>query len=72
MYAASALAANTILRSLAGAGFPLFSEYLFKGLGVGWALSLLGFIAVIMVPVPIILYFYGHKIRSKSKYAPMT
>jgi DHA1 family multidrug resistance protein-like MFS transporter len=30
MFAASAIAANTMLRSLAGAGFPLFARYAFR------------------------------------------
>ena len=34
VHAASAQAANTFLRSLAGAGFPLFATPMFKNLGV--------------------------------------
>lgn len=41
MFAASAIAANTFLRSLAGAGFPLFSQYMFKALKVNWTGTLL-------------------------------
>ncbi|KAJ5495638.1 Major facilitator superfamily multidrug transporter FLU1 [Penicillium diatomitis] len=68
-FAASALAANSILRSSAGAGFPLFAPAMFKSLGVNWASTLLGCIAVLMIPLPIIIYIYGNKIRSKSKFA---
>lgn len=70
MFAASAIAANTFLRSLAGAVFPLFSQYMFAALGVNWAGTLLGCVAVIMVPIPVLFYKYGHKIREKSKFAP--
>lgn len=38
--------------------------------GVPWATSTLGFIAVALFPVPIVFYIYGAKIRSWSKYAP--
>ena len=69
--AASAIAANTFLRSLAGAVFPLFSMYMFKALGVNWAGTLLGCVAALLVPIPIVFYRYGHKIRARSKFAPI-
>ncbi|KAK3947241.1 major facilitator superfamily domain-containing protein [Pseudoneurospora amorphoporcata] len=70
MFAASAIAGNTFLRSLAGAGFPLFSSYMFKGMGIQWASTLLGCVAAALVPIPIIFYYYGARIRAKSAYAP--
>ncbi|KAK3293252.1 major facilitator superfamily domain-containing protein [Chaetomium fimeti] len=70
MFAASAIAGNTFLRSLAGAGFPLFSRYMFEGMGIQWASTLLGCIAVALVPIPIVFWMYGHKIRARSAYAP--
>ena len=41
----------------------------FKSLGVNWASTLLGCVAVLMVPLPIIIYVYGPAIRAKSKFA---
>jgi DHA1 family multidrug resistance protein-like MFS transporter len=70
MFAASAIAGNTFLRSLAGAGFPLFSKYMFEGMGIEWASTLLGCVAAALVPIPIIFYVYGHRIRARSAYAP--
>lgn len=70
MFAASAIAANTFLRSLAGAGFPLFSQAMFNSLGVNWAGTLLGCVAVVLVPIPVAFLFYGAKIREKSSFAP--
>ncbi|GAB1313141.1 Fluconazole resistance protein [Madurella fahalii] len=70
MFAASAIAGNTFLRSLAGAGFPLFSRYMFEGMGIQWASTLLGCVAAALVPIPIVFYLYGHKIRARSSYAP--
>lgn len=70
MFANSAIAANTIIRSLAGAGFPLFATQMFHRLGVNWATSLLGFLTAAMVPVPVLFYLYGKKIRAMSKFAP--
>lgn len=70
MFAASAIAGNTFLRSLAGAGFPMFSRYMFDGMGIQWASTLLGCVAAALVPIPVVFYLYGHKLRAKSAYAP--
>ncbi|KAF2739903.1 major facilitator superfamily [Polyplosphaeria fusca] len=70
MFAASAIAANTFLRSLCGAAFPLFAQQMFQGMGIQWAATLLGCIAAILVPVPIWFYYKGAQIREKSKFAP--
>jgi len=70
MFAASAIAANTFLRSLCGAAFPLFARQMFDGMGIQWAATLLGCIAALLVPVPIWFYLKGAKIREKSAFAP--
>ncbi|GFF42255.1 uncharacterized transporter C569.05c [Aspergillus udagawae] len=69
VFAASALAANSVLRSTAGAGFPLFSTYMFNALGVNWTGTLLGCVAAILMPIPLLFYLYGPKTRAKSKFA---
>ncbi|KAK8166670.1 major facilitator superfamily [Phyllosticta citrichinensis] len=71
MFAASAIAANTFLRSLAGAGFPLFATYMFNGMGIQYAGTLLGCVAAVLVPVPVLFYLKGAKIRERSAYAPV-
>ncbi|KAG2120750.1 MFS general substrate transporter [Suillus discolor] len=68
--AASALAIVTVVRSLFGAGFPLFATQMYDRLGPEWASTLLGFIALIMMPIPFVLSRYGATLRLKSKYAP--
>ncbi|KAF7194006.1 putative transporter [Pseudocercospora fuligena] len=70
MFAASAIAANTFLRSLAGAGFPLFATQMINGMGVQWAGTLLGCVALACVPMPILFYLKGAKIRERSHFAP--
>jgi MFS transporter, DHA1 family, multidrug resistance protein len=70
MFANSAIAANTVLRSLAGAGFPLFATQMYHKLGVDWASTLLGFLTTAMIPVPILFYVYGKRIRAIHKFAP--
>lgn len=68
--AASAIAGNTFLRSIAAAGFPLFARQMFDGLGIQWAATLLGCLAALCVPIPICFYLFGKKLRQKSKFAP--
>lgn len=63
----SAMAANGAVRSIFGASFPLFARYMFHSLGVDWASSLLGFLSLAMVPVPVIFWRYGANIRARSK-----
>ena len=70
MFAASAIAANTFMRSLFGGIFPLFASYMYKGMGIQWANTMLGCVAALLVPMPVIFYLYGKKIRAKSKFAP--
>lgn len=69
-FAASAIAAATVLRSLAGFGFPLFAGAMFDALDFGWGNSLLGFIAIgLGVPAPFMLWKFGELLRSKSRFA---
>jgi hypothetical protein len=65
LYAASAIAAITILRSLFGAVLPLAGQSMYGALGLGWGNSLLGFLALAMSPVPWIFWKYGERIRTR-------
>lgn len=69
-YAASAMAAVLVLRSLAGFGFPLFAPSMYDTLGYGWGNSLLAFVAIVLgVPSPYLLWKYGEVLRARSKFA---
>ena len=68
LFAASAVGASTVLRSLGGAVLPLAGGKMFDSLGFGWGSSLLAFIALAMIPVPVIFYRYGERIRSKNLF----
>ena len=65
MYAASALAANTAVRSIFGAVLPLAEARIYSILGYGWGNSLLGFIVLALVPTPILLNRYGETLRKR-------
>jgi len=66
IHAASAMAANTVLRSLTAALVPLSSQQMYKVLGYGWGNSLLAFLCMPLVPVPFVLIRYGEQIRARS------
>lgn len=63
VYAASALAAIMVVRSIMGALLPLAGQRMYDVLGLGWGNSLLGFIAVACIPVPWALLRYGERMR---------
>ncbi|RSL87252.1 hypothetical protein CEP52_015590 [Fusarium oligoseptatum] len=65
---ASAAAANSLARYGFAGVFPLFTIQMYQKLGIDWASSLLGFIAVALLPVPWVLFKYGPRIRAKSAY----
>jgi MFS family permease len=65
LYAASAMAANTIIRSIMGAVLPLAGQSMYKTLGLGWGNSLLAFIGIGMIPVPFVLLKWGEKLRKR-------
>ncbi|EAT91035.2 hypothetical protein SNOG_01386 [Parastagonospora nodorum SN15] len=43
----------------------------YEALGIGWATSLLGFLALFMLPIPWVFFKWGPSIRAKSKYPQM-
>ena len=69
IYAASVLAANSMLRSLFGTAFPLFTTRMYQNLGSQWASSIPAFLVLGCLPFPFLFYKYGSQIRSKCKYA---
>ncbi|KAL8957667.1 MAG: hypothetical protein Q9183_005996 [Haloplaca sp. 2 TL-2023] len=68
LHAASALAANTILRSLLGALLPLAGRSMYNTLGLGWGNSLLAVIAVALCPIPVVFWRYGERIRKHPRF----
>ncbi|KAI0111763.1 MFS general substrate transporter [Daldinia grandis] len=64
-YAASVTAAMTVLRSLLGALLPLGGLEMYNALGLGWGNSLLGFIALALIPIPVVFFIFGERIRKR-------
>ena len=69
-YAASATAANTFLRSVLAAGLPVATQPMLTAMGTGPALSMLGAVATLLIPVPFIFMKYGKQLRKRSHFAP--
>ncbi|KAI5463085.1 major facilitator superfamily domain-containing protein [Mariannaea sp. PMI_226] len=69
MYAASLFAANDFFRSALACGSVIFAHPLYGNLGVAKGTSLLGGLSVIGIIGIWLLYFYGAKLRSMSKFA---
>jgi hypothetical protein len=69
MYAASALASVTLIRYVTAGGMTVVGIPFYRNMGVHWTLTILGCISALLVPVPYLFFFYGRKIRAKSRYA---
>ncbi|KAK4120651.1 MFS general substrate transporter [Parathielavia appendiculata] len=68
-YAASAVAANTFLRSCFACAFPLVVGPMYRNLGVGPGSSTPAGFAVLLIPVPFVFFVYGERIRARSKWS---
>lgn len=68
-YAASALAAKTSVRSFGGATVILGTIQQYNAMGLQWASSLLAFVALACCFIPFLFFFFGARIRAKSRYA---
>ncbi|EEU45799.1 uncharacterized protein NECHADRAFT_38318 [Fusarium vanettenii 77-13-4] len=66
IYAASALAGNAVIRSIAGGVLPLAGPKMYAAMTPQWAGTLLGLLEVAMIPIPFVFWRYGAKIRAKS------
>lgn len=69
IYAASAVAGNTFLRSTFGAVFPLFAKQMIVNMKIQYAATLLGAVAAVLVIFPILFFKYGKSFRKRSKYS---
>lgn len=70
MFAASAIAVNTVIRSIGGAAAPLFTRQMFSAMGVGGGGSLIAGVGVLLSVIPFLFYKYGAQLRARSKFSP--
>ncbi|RSM10920.1 hypothetical protein CDV31_007048 [Fusarium ambrosium] len=69
VYSASALTFVSLVRYFAAGGMTVVRIPWYENMGVSHTLTILACISVLLVPIPYLLYFYGHHLRAKSKYA---
>ncbi|KAH7389845.1 multidrug transporter [Pyrenochaeta sp. MPI-SDFR-AT-0127] len=67
-YAASAIAGIAFLENFMAAFLPLATHSMYQTLGFQWASSLLGFMALALSFIPLILLKYGKSIRRRSPF----
>ncbi|THH29235.1 hypothetical protein EUX98_g4950 [Antrodiella citrinella] len=67
--AASAMAANTFVRTTSAAAFPLFARQMYARLGTVGATALLAGLTTLTAPLPFIFYHIGARLRNKSHTA---
>lgn len=72
IHAASAIAANTIVRSIMAGVLPLAAPRMYEVLGIGWGNILLGILGLALVPVPFLLLTCGEGIRKRGARRLMT
>ncbi|CAG7972656.1 unnamed protein product [Penicillium salamii] len=65
-YAASALAGNTVVRSIMGAVLPLAGPSMYASLGLNWGGFLLGMAETVCILIPFVFLYFGHRIRQSS------
>lgn len=66
--AASGLVFVTFTRYLVAGGMVEAGIPMYENLGVAWALTLLGILSVVLIPIPFSLFYWGPKIRQWSKH----
>ncbi|TFK68727.1 MFS general substrate transporter [Pluteus cervinus] len=69
IYASSALAGQSLFRTLVGSVFPLFVDKVFAAMTYKWANVLFAGVAVLLTPVPFVLFFWGSSLRMRSAFA---
>jgi len=64
-YAASAIAAGAVFRSIVGGFVPLAAPGLFEKVGYGWGVSVFGFLSAALAPAPLLFIRYGEYLRER-------
>ncbi|KAH7161873.1 hypothetical protein EDB81DRAFT_642603, partial [Dactylonectria macrodidyma] len=69
VYSASALTFASLVRYVAAGGMTVMGVLFYENTGTAHTLTIMACISLALVPIPHLLYFYGHRLREKSKYA---
>jgi hypothetical protein len=69
IFAASALTFVSLVRYVVAGGMTVAGIPWYESMGTHYTLTILACISVALVPIPYLLYYYGHVIRAKSRFA---
>ncbi|KAI8652661.1 MFS domain-containing protein [Fusarium keratoplasticum] len=69
IYAASALTFVALTRYVIAGGMTVVGIPFYENMGTHYTLTIMACISVVLAAIPYILYFHGHSIRAKSRYA---
>ncbi|CEI61581.1 putative efflux pump kojT [Fusarium venenatum] len=69
IYSASALTFVALTRYIVAGGMTVVGIPFYENMGTHYTLTIMACLAVVLATIPYVLYFYGHNIRAKSKYA---
>jgi len=67
LYASSAIAAQSFVRNMTGAVFPLFVLKMYAAITYTWGTFLVACVALVLAVIPFVLFTFGPKIRARSK-----
>ncbi|EKM52164.1 uncharacterized protein PHACADRAFT_151169 [Phanerochaete carnosa HHB-10118-sp] len=68
-FASSALAGQSLSRNVFAMAFPLFTTQMYAALTYHWANTIFGILALVMSPVPFLLFWKGPALRARSRFA---
>lgn len=68
-HAAIALASITMVRYLVAGAVVMAARPMYERLGVSWTMTLLGCVATMLAPAPLLFWIFGRKLRKRSPYA---
>ncbi|CAJ2511141.1 Uu.00g067660.m01.CDS01 [Anthostomella pinea] len=68
-HAATGLASITIVRYLVAGGMVMAARPMYEGIGTHWTMTLLGCVATLLTPAPLVFWWMGPRLRARSPYA---
>ena len=72
IHAASATAASLVPRNVALAVLPLAGPPLYARIGLGWGNSVLAFVMIAFIPLPLVMLRFGKEMRREEKLGILT
>lgn len=65
----SALSSITFMRYIVAGGMVIADMKMYETLGVHWTMTMLGCVGIVLTPLPLLFWRFGHKVRKRSRFA---